>query len=106
MTHLERDLEAFFTRHVRAVGGITLKIAPTQAGAPDRFVYLPHRGPHLVELKTTTGTLSPIQRAWHERAATAGLRVHVLYGHEEVVAWLRGVLDSGVPPEPRRRTRR
>ena len=106
MTHLERDLEAFFTRHVRAIGGITLKIAPTQAGAPDRFVYLPYSGAHLVELKTSTGRLSPIQRAWHERAAQVGLRVAVLYGHEEVVAWLRGVLDSGDRPEPRRGTRR
>lgn len=86
---LESDLEDFFYRKVRKVGGMVLKIAPTQAGAPDRLVLLPGGSINLVELKTETGTVRDIQRVWHERASTLGVAVYVLRGRGEVMSWLR-----------------
>lgn len=86
---LERDLEAFFYKKVRGVGGMVLKLAPTTAGAPDRLALLPGSGLFLVELKTSRGDLRPIQRLWHSRAGALGTRVYVLRGRGEVLDWLR-----------------
>lgn len=91
---LERDLETFFYRRVRSVGGLTFKFAPTHAGAPDRVVLLPGGVIQLVELKTATGKLSPIQVVWHERAARLGVGVTVLKGIEEIRDWTRNILDA------------
>lgn len=91
---LERDLEAYFTRHVRAVGGITLKIAPTMAGAPDRLVMLPGGKVFLVELKTETGTLRDVQKLFHDRAAALGTHVHVVAGRAGVRLWVAAALDG------------
>ena len=87
---LELDLEGFFAQKIKRVGGITLKLAPTQPGAPDRLVLLPGGYLCLVELKTSSGELRPIQRLWHARAAALDVPVYVLRGRGEVLSWLRG----------------
>ena len=86
---LERDLEKFFAQKIKRVGGITLKLVPTQSGAPDRLVLLPGGYLGLVELKTSSGDSHPIQRLWHSRAAALGIPVYVLHGRGEVISWLR-----------------
>ena len=91
---LEADLESFFNAKVRSVGGLALKLAPTTSGAPDRLVLLPTGQLHLVELKTSSGAVRDIQRLWHARAADIGVRVTVLRGRGEVMAWLRRSLDA------------
>ena len=90
----EADLETFFNDKVRAVGGISLKLMPTKSGAPDRLVLLPEGQIHLVELKTESGPLRPIQLLWHSRAADLGVVVPVLRGQGEVLSWLRSRCDS------------
>jgi hypothetical protein len=85
---LERDLEMRFRRKVTAAGGITEKIAPVRAGVPDRLVLWPGGRIELVELKTETGQLSPIQAVWHQRAAERGVIVVVLHGPAEVDAYV------------------
>jgi len=84
----ESALEALFTRYVRQLHGISIKIAPLMAGVPDRLVLLPGGRTYLVELKTEVGQVSHIQRVWHDRAGEIGHHVYVLHGKEEVLAWL------------------
>jgi hypothetical protein len=86
--HNEAWLEAWFRVAVRRAGGYTVKLAPTEAGVPDRLVVLPRNRMYLVELKTSTGTLSAIQKAWHRRFYQLGTVVHVLYGREDAAMWI------------------
>lgn len=77
------------------LGGHTIKLAPMQAGIPDRLVLMPGGKIFLVELKTENGELSTIQKHWHAKLkADQGIRVHVLYGREGAVTWLRGVVGA------------
>lgn len=86
----EAQLEEIFRRRVRqSLGGIVSKLAPTTAGMPDRLVVLPGGRVYLVELKTETGSLSPIQMEWHKRVKDLGAPVHVLYGEEQIREWIR-----------------
>jgi hypothetical protein len=94
----EAQLEAFFRKRVRMLGGHTIKLAPTEKGVPDRLVAFPGGRLFLVELKTDTGSLSPAQVVWHSRMDDLGVRVHVLYGADGIVAWLRGVFGHYDPP--------
>ncbi len=85
---IEASVERRFNELVRARGGYTFKLAPTEAGIPDRLVLLPGGRIFLVELKTTTGRLSRIQGVWHAKAARVGTKVAVLHGRAEVEAWV------------------
>lgn len=93
--HTESQLETLFRMRVRGVlGGMVWKMMPTVAGIPDRLVLLPtppRAVPRieLVELKTNTGKLSPIQVEVHKRAASIGIPVTVLYGLGEIDLWVR-----------------
>lgn len=90
----ESVVEAFLHKRVRALGGHTVKISPLEAGVPDRLVMLPGGRMYLVELKTVTGRLRPIQAAWHTRAARMGITVHVVHGTEGVREWLRVITEA------------
>ena len=96
----ERDLEQHFRKAVKKAGGKAIKLAPIEAGTPDRLVLFPGPIAYFVELKTKTGVVSEVQKLWHERAARLGWHVHVLYGREGIDAWIRAVLDS-LPPHSR-----
>jgi len=94
---LEADLERFFRHRIRLLGGHTLKLAPTEAGAPDRLVIMPGGKMYLVELKTDAGQLRPIQLVWHRRIRMIGGRVHVIHGRDGVINWLRMIVAAGDP---------
>jgi hypothetical protein len=66
---------------------MAIKLAPIVAGTPDRLVIYKGRM-HLVELKTDTGRLSPIQVHWHGLAAGQGVTVVVLRGADEIDEWI------------------
>lgn len=89
--HLESSLEEFFRTSVRAAGGIATKLTSADRGVPDRLVLLPGGRIYLVELKAENGSLSPIQKVWHSRAAAKGTHVAVLTGRTQVTAWLETV---------------
>lgn len=96
----EAQLEEFFRRRIRLMGGYTVKLAPMEAGVPDRLVVFPKGRMFLVELKTRTGFLSPIQKVWHQRMLeTWNTRVWVLYGQEDVVEWIRRVVGAHEAPK-------
>ena len=88
---LEREVERVFARRVRALGGVSFKLAPTHAGLPDRLVVLPGHPPLLVELKTDDGALRPAQRVLFARLAALGTTVRVVRGAAEA----RGFTFSG-----------
>ena len=93
-THLERYSESLLHDTVKRAGGLTIKLAPTHAGIPDRLVLLPPGQLYLVELKSETGQLSPIQISWHDQAARTGVHVHTLHGPDAVRRWVRERLDE------------
>jgi hypothetical protein len=89
-SHLEENLEAFFHKRVRLLGGHTSKLLPlVESGIPDRLVLFPGGGLYLVELKADDGALRPDQISWHSMAAGIGVQVVTLTGKDEVVEWLR-----------------
>ncbi len=86
----EREVESYLRKGVKYAGGISYKwVSPGQSGVPDRIVFWPHSQVDLVELKTTTGKLSPIQKLQIGRIEdVTGMKVHVLYGMEDVKKYL------------------
>lgn len=88
MPTLESKIERQFSQMVRARGGMAIKLAPTVAGIPDRLVLWPKGDYHLVELKTKTGTLRPIQVHRHAQLLAMGHTVVVLRGEIDIVEWL------------------
>lgn len=101
---IEAALEGYFRKQVRIAGGYTIKLAPTEAGTPDRLVVSPRGAMHLVELKTTTGVLRAIQVAFHDRMASLGVQVVVLYGKDDIDRWIRDSFWR--QPAPTRRPQR
>jgi hypothetical protein len=89
--HLESELESFFRRRVKALGGHTEKIVSMNKGLPDRLVLMPGGRMYLVELKAEKGRVDPAQRVWHSRAAALGVKVPVLVGRAGVLNWLRSI---------------
>ena len=85
---LESQIERVLAARVRAVGGLTFKIAPTTKGLPDRMVLFPGGYIYLVELKAAGGAVSPMQEVMQYRMARVGTKVHVLRGVDEVVQWV------------------
>jgi hypothetical protein len=93
-THLESHLDAFLTRRVRLLGGVTFKLAPIVSGTPDRLVLLPGGGSYFVELKQQGGKPSPVQRVMHDRLNRLGSPVWVLDSREGVLEFLRERVDT------------
>lgn len=90
-TELESSLEERFRFAIRSRGGRLYKLAPTDKGIPDRLVLLPQGRMYLVELKTTTGRLSPKQKHIHAQAQELGTTVVTLYGRHEIDEWVERV---------------
>lgn len=101
-TELESLAERLLHDRVSAAGGLCPKLAPVDAGTPDRLVIWEGKV-YLVELKRPSGRVRPIQVAWHNRARRAGVEVVLLSGTVEVSAWLDGLGVPGLPPRRRRR---
>lgn len=91
----ESALERHLAGRVRALGGLTVKLASTgTAGVPDRLILMPGQEPLLVELKTETGRISSVQREWITQAECRGFPVHVLYGKVGVTSFIERITMS------------
>lgn len=66
-------------------------VSPSNDGVPDRLVLLPGGRVIFVELKTDTGRLSTLQEFVHGRLRRLGMDVQVLYGRDEVLAFVKEV---------------
>jgi len=92
----ESSVEKKLTKLVKKMGGLCLKfISPGNAGVPDRIILLPGGVVRFVELKTETGRLAPIQRAWLAKLQKLGFDAQVLYGADEVKAYAAGLERGG-----------
>ena len=87
---LEARIEDYLSQRVIDAGGMVAKMVPVVAGLPDRLVILPGGVIKLVELKSPTGRLRPVQVAWHKKAAKRGVRVPVLSSRAEVDQFMKG----------------
>ena len=87
----ESIIEKELRTAVEAAGGLCYKwVSPGNNGVPDRIVILPDGEVCFVELKTATGSVSPVQKAQLRRLAkVAPLQVYVLKGIPGVVWFLR-----------------
>lgn len=84
----ERDVETYLTGQLKSKLGLAcIKFIPdNRNGMPDRLVLLPAGRVLWVELKTTGGTLSPIQKLRHEELKRAG--------HDIVCVWTKAQADE------------
>ena len=86
---LEKDVEAYLVRQVRARGWVTWKLAPTEVGIPDRIVLVPGGSVWFVELKRARGgKVSERQKYILRVLERGGHSGCVLAGVEEVKVWL------------------
>lgn len=87
----EKSIEQYLREQVRALGGRTLKLEPSNAkGVPDRLVILPLGRVAFVELKRPSGgVLAPLQAEWKWWLEINGHRSVVLSSKAEVDQFLR-----------------
>lgn len=87
----ETRIEKYLLSSCREHGVLCLKCtSPGRRGVPDRLLIAPS-ATFFVELKSSTGRLSPQQHAMHEKIRRAGGVVHVinsLDGVDELIASL------------------
>jgi len=75
----EKEVEKHFVQQIRSLGGSAFKLySPWNVGLPDRLVMY-HGRMYLVEIKSPKGRLTKIQKIVHQKMATFGVKVHVIY---------------------------
>ena len=80
----ENKVETYLDNEITARGGITRKwVCPMKDGVPDRIVMI-EGVVVFVEVKTTDGVLSPVQKREHLRLMATGVNVETVYGKESV----------------------
>lgn len=91
----EREVEKKLVDGIRKLGGRAYKwVSPGANGVPDRIVILPGGRIVFVELKTEIGRVSKLQKMQHAILRRLGCDVRVLYGADDVAAFLGGVRDG------------
>jgi hypothetical protein len=84
----EKEIEAYFVKRVKALGGVAYKFrSVTQRGVCDRIACMPDGSTWFVELKKPGGRLSPLQEVFAEQMAATGQHYAVLWSREDVDAW-------------------
>lgn len=90
----EAQLEKMLHDGVRHLGGMSMKLAPTTAGMPDRLVLWPGGRIDLVELKTDKGSVRRIQEIQHHRIAKLGTYVQLVRGESGIRSYLASKQQS------------
>ena len=85
---MESKIETALVVRVKTLGGTCEKfVSPGRRGVPDRIVTLPGGRIIFVELKGTSGRLSPSQIRDHERRIRMGCDVRVINSLEGINAF-------------------
>lgn len=85
----ERDVEKYFVKKVKDLGGTAEKFtSPQRRSVPDRLVIMPGGRICFVELKAPGKKPTEAQARDHEHRRALGCRVFVLDSLEAVDAWL------------------
>ena len=89
---LERDIERYLVRRAIEHGGKAYKwVSPGHVGVADRIVLLPSGVVWFVELKSSTGRLSPLQKIFAADMVRMGMTYIVIRSKEEVDELLQRV---------------
>jgi hypothetical protein len=92
---LERDIEAYLVKRVKALGGMAYKfVSPSNRGVADRLVVLPGQI-WFVEVKQETGRLTALQALFMEQMKRMGHNAIVVWSKEEVDAFIATVSRRG-----------
>lgn len=92
---LERDIERRFVRRLAEHGVLCWKwVSPGRDGVPDRIVVIPGGVVVFVELKTSSGKLSPLQQTTLPELSGRGCDVRVLYGQAQADAFIAEVVTK------------
>ena len=82
---LEKTVERHLVEGVKRLGGLCYKFtSPGTQGVPDRLIITAQGRVIFVELKTSKGALSKIQKYTIDQMQRRGADVRVLYGLEQV----------------------
>ena len=100
---LESALERKLVNGVKKAGGLAWKfVSPGHAGVPDRIVMMPGGHVFFIELKTETGTLTPLQIEIHNTLRDMGFNCRTLYGKQYVEGFIREIQSMAIPADRRR----
>lgn len=89
---MEKDIEAYLVKRVRAIGGHAYKfVSPSNRGVADRLIVLPGGVVWFVEVKAEGGRLSPLQTLFIEQMKRLEQNVIVLWSKEDVDAFIATV---------------
>ena len=93
MAELEREIEAYMGRELRAMGCLWYKfVSPGARGVPDRILILPDGKILFVELKAENGYLDPLQVRQIERLKSWGQQVRVIRGMDGAQKFVAGLV--------------
>ena len=84
---MEKHIEAYLVKRVKALGGVAYKWRG-HGGAADRIVVLPGGVVWFVEVKTLGGRLSALQKVFAADMARLKQKYCVLWTKEEIEKWL------------------
>ena len=84
---MEKHIEAYLVKRVKALGGIAYKWRG-HGGAADRIIVLPDGTVWFVEVKTIGGRLSALQKVFAADMARLKQKYRVLWTKEQVDAWV------------------
>ena len=87
---MEKHIEAYLVKRVKALGGIAYKWRG-HGGAADRIIVLPDGTVWFVEVKTIGGRLSALQKVFAADMARLKQRYTVLWTKEQVDAYIDSV---------------
>jgi Holliday junction resolvase-like predicted endonuclease len=87
---MEKHIEAYLVKRVKALGGIAYKWRG-HGGAADRIIVLPNGTVWFVEVKTIGGRLSALQKVFAADMARLKQKYTVLWTKEQVDAYIDSV---------------
>lgn len=94
---LEKEIERQMKKAVSERGGLFYKfISPGNDGVPDRLVITPTGEIWFVELKTSTGRLSKIQKHRIAELEKRKANVRVVFGLSDVLNFVNEVMPNGI----------
>jgi hypothetical protein len=91
---LEKVIEQYLVAQVRKEGGDCIKwSSPSSRGVPDRIILLPN-AVWFIEVKSPTGSLSPLQLLFQQKALQYNLNYAIISSKSQVDHWLQYATKS------------
>lgn len=91
---LEKQVETYLTKQVKAKKGLSLKFLSTITGVPDRIIIL-NKKLYFVELKTEKGVISERQKIVFQELNNHGFPVIILRNKHEIETFIGQACGDG-----------